>query len=376
MLVERGGQVNRPAARRRPGPRSGGAAAARLDPDERRRLESRRLGIIAAEEPVGEERARARDLKVWAIGAGVDEALLERLGDARQAADALGCGAGVFVTGAGRSEALRLIACGADRVCHVVTPLPAESTAATAEAILRGRGARLVLACGDCEGREGAARLAARLGWRLVSPALSVRVLGEAGALEVTELERGGRLARQVRVAPGEGVVVTLRAGVAEARRADPERTGEVEEVEPVERPARVRRLRLVPADPATVDIRYAARLVAGGRGVGGREGFERLRRFADRIGAGVAASRMAVDSGWVGHERQVGQTGKSVAPDLYIACGISGASHHLDGLAGAGKIVAINTDPEAPIFKAAHLGLVADLFSVLERAEAGLGVE
>jgi electron transfer flavoprotein alpha subunit len=124
-----------------------------------------------------------------------------------------------------------------------------------------------------------------------------------------------------------------------------------------------------LPADARTIDVRYANRLVSGGRGLGGKEGFDKLREFAQKIGASVAASRMAVDLGWIEYERQVGQTGKTVKPELYIACGISGASHHLAGISGVEHIVAINTDAEAPIFRSAHLGLVADLYEVLEQS-------
>ncbi|MCH8889520.1 MAG: electron transfer flavoprotein subunit alpha/FixB family protein, partial [Myxococcales bacterium] len=124
------------------------------------------------------------------------------------------------------------------------------------------------------------------------------------------------------------------------------------------------------------IDICDADRIVAGGRGLGGADGFQRLARVARVLKATVAASRVAVDLGWVDRARQVGQTGKTVAPALYLACGISGASHHLAGMAGARHIVAINIDPNAPIFKAAHLGLVADLHEVLSQLEARLGAE
>ncbi|MEE9229426.1 MAG: electron transfer flavoprotein subunit alpha/FixB family protein, partial [Acidobacteriota bacterium] len=180
-------------------------------------------------------------------------------------------------------------------------------------------------------------------------------------------------LARKVVVGSTEAVIVTMRAGVAEAQKADPTRKGHVIRLDAVRRPEKAERVKLIRAEPATVDIRYAERLVAGGRGLGSKEGFDKLRRFAGKIRAGVAASRVAVDLGWVEYDRQVGQTGRSVAPNLYIACGISGASHHLEGMAGADHIVAINTDPEAPIFKIAHLGLVADLYEVLEQAGKGL---
>ena len=181
-------------------------------------------------------------------------------------------------------------------------------------------------------------------------------------------------LARVIVVPPEETAIVTLRAGVAEPLPNDAARQGSIRPVTPAERREPVVHTEILPASPATVDIRHAARLIAGGRGLGGKEGFARLRDFADRIGAGVAASRMAVDLGWIGSERQVGQTGKTVAPKLYIACGISGASHHLEGMSQAEHIVAINTDAEAPIFKIAHLGLVADLYEILELVEKGMG--
>jgi electron transfer flavoprotein alpha subunit len=312
-----------------------------------------------------------RPLQVWILGNGVDGALLERAGDARRAADQLGTGVGALVLGVEAHTAEVLLAHGADRVCMLATQLGLQSAVATTAAGLGAYNPRLVFACGDCWGREWAALLAVRQGWRLVSPALMVQVRN--CAVEVTGLDRSGRLARNIRVGPEDTVVLTLRPGVAEALRADPARRGEMVQIDAVHQPEPVTSLQTLPADPATVDIRYAERLVAGGRGLGHKHGFDTLRRFAGKLGAGVAASRMAVDLGWIESERQVGQTGKTVTPTLYIACGISGASHHLDGMSGAEHIVAINTDPEAPIFKVAHLGLVADLFEVLTRAEAGM---
>jgi electron transfer flavoprotein alpha subunit len=314
---------------------------------------------------------QAGPLKVWAIGNGVDEAMLERVGDARRVADQLGTSVGALIVGTEAREAEQLIAHGADTVYGVAPQLGTLSAVATAAATLMQHNARLAFAAGDCRGREWAALLAVRLGWKLVSPALMVQV--RDGRLEVTGLDHSGLLARRIRLGRDDAVVLTIRPGVAEALKADPARQGELVQMEAVSRPERVTSLETMPADPARADIRYAERLVAGGRGVGSREGFETLRRFADKIGAGVAASRMAVDLGWIERERQVGQTGKTVCPNLYLACGISGASHHLDGMSGAKHIVAINTDPNAPIFKVAHLGLVADLHEVLARAEEGI---
>ncbi|MCE9592290.1 MAG: electron transfer flavoprotein subunit alpha/FixB family protein [Planctomycetes bacterium] len=313
------------------------------------------------------------DTRLWVIDTAIRDGTLERLGDARRLADRLATRVGVIAISQEKPDADRLARHGADRVIHVAAEhasnpavLPVLST------FFDSHRPWLVIAPADCHGRELAARLAARKEWRLFSPVLMVQARGRE--FDITAVDRTEKLCRRERIPVGEPAVVTMRDGVGEPVPAA-ERHGDFSTITVAHDAASERVVveRTIPADPATVDIRFAPKLVAGGRGLGNKEGFDALRKFADRLGAGVAASRVAVDMGWIEHARQVGQTGHTVKPELYIACGISGASHHLEGMSGATHIIAINTDPQAPIFRKAHLGLIADLYAVLRHAGEGL---
>ncbi len=161
--------------------------------------------------------------------------------------------------------------------------------------------------------------------------------------------------------------MVTVREGVMKLGTPDPARRGEVTRVTPAltEKETVVRVVERIRADKE-IDLRGAQIIVAGGYGVGSQKNFQLIFDLAEAIGGEVGASRAAVDAGWVCHDRQVGQTGVTVRPRLYIACGISGSVQHTAGMAESKKIIAINTDPNAPIFSVAHYAICGDLNTVI----------
>jgi electron transfer flavoprotein alpha subunit len=215
-------------------------------------------------------------------------------------------------------------------------------------------GANVVLLPADEQGGELAPRLAERLSGTAVSHVIGVE--RAEGRLRWTRPVFGGKALATV-VALAEPVVATIRRGAFE-----PSDGGGYAEVRLPAQPSDGA-VELVGTEPVSsgAALEEAAVIVSGGAGVGGEEGFAELEQLAALLGGAVGASLAAVDSGWAPPERQVGLTGKSVSPGVYFAFGISGASQHLAGIGGAKAVVAVNTDPDAPIFRTARLGVVMD---------------
>ena len=216
-------------------------------------------------------------------------------------------------------------------------------------------------------GKDLMPRVAALLGVNQVSDIMTVE-----GSNTFTRPVYAGNAIVTVEAPADSTIVATVR--VASWKAAAGGNSAPVESRETgAELPTHSRYVQLAAAASDRPDLQTASRVVAGGRAFGSTEKFELLYELADAIGAGVGASRAAVDAGYCANDMQVGQTGKIIAPELYIAVGISGAIQHMTGIKDAGTIVAINKDEEAPIFEAADIGLVGDLFDILPQLSSAL---
>jgi electron transfer flavoprotein alpha subunit len=228
----------------------------------------------------------------------------------------------------------------------------------------------IILIGATAMGKDLGPRLAARLGVGLASDCTALEIDG--GRLLATRPIFAGKALAKVRLT-GDPQMATVRPNVLAAPEPDESTTVTVEPVAALTDNVRAVVVDIVGAGEGEIDVAEADIIVTGGRGVGGPEGFAPVRSLAKTLGAAVGASRAAVDAGWIEHTHQVGQTGKTVTPNLYIACGVSGAIQHLAGMKTSKVIVAVNKDPDAPIFNVANYGIVGDLFEVVPLLEKEL---
>jgi electron transfer flavoprotein alpha subunit len=218
-------------------------------------------------------------------------------------------------------------------------------------------------------GKDVAPRVAALLGVAQVSDVMSVE-----GSHSFKRPIYAGNAIITIEADANYTVVATIRTASWPAA-ADGANRAPIEALSlDVTLPTHTRFVELQQGKNDRPDLQSASKVVSGGRGVGSKENFDIIYKFADKIGAAVGASRAAVDAGYVPSDLQVGQTGKIIAPELYMAIGISGAIQHLTGIKDAGTIVAINKDGEAPIFEIADFGLVGDLFKLIPELDQALG--
>jgi electron transfer flavoprotein alpha subunit len=221
-----------------------------------------------------------------------------------------------------------------------------------------------VLMPASARGRDFAGGLAAELGIGVIADVTGLKLDGDK--FVATRPIYAGKLLSDV-TATVRPVIITIRSRAFLKPEPDAARAGQVTNVAPaLAEDAITSKVTEWVTEEGKVNLADANVIVSGGRGVGGSEGFKPVAELASALGAALGASRAAVDAGWIPYAHQVGQTGKTVSPDLYIACGISGAIQHQAGMRTAKCIVAINKDPEAPIYKLARYGVVGDLFQVV----------
>ena len=320
---------------------------------------------------------------IWVGVNGAEEALrqvnAEMMGAARLLADAAGSNAvAVLYNDAAARHADALAALGADRVAVVEGSqgvLPPETLSRTLARMAAdsAEAPAVVLLADGAEARVAAPALAQMIGAPLFSDVVGIEAAPGAAPVFVRE-PYTAKVVERVRAAEGVSTVVaTVRRSALSPAEADGSRTAETVRV-PADAAALARAIAEVAREASgRVDLAEADIVVAGGRGLGGPEGFAVIEGLADTLGAAIGASRPAVDNGWIDIQYQVGQTGKTVAPALYIACGISGSIQHAAGMAASKCVVAINKDPEAEIFALADYGIVAALFGAVPLLQAEL---
>ncbi|MEI8241822.1 MAG: electron transfer flavoprotein subunit alpha [bacterium] len=335
--------------------------------------------VSAIERPPQAAAAAVADVwrDVWVFAEVEDERInpvvLELLGEGRRLADALGEKLCAVLLGSQVQQLSgSLVAGGADRVLVVDRPELAcytdEPYAAVLAELIRRHQPAIVLCGATTVGRSLIPRVAILTHAGLTADCTGLAIDPKTRRLLQTRPAFGGNIFATIECPTARPQMATVRPKVMKPAAADPARCGEVQvaEVAAALLVSRTARIGYTPEASGTANIAEADIIVAGGRGMLKAENFRLLEDLARVLGAGLGASRAAVDAGWMPYSHQVGQTGKTVCPRLYIACGISGQIQHLAGMSSSDVIVAINKDPDAPIFKTATYGIVGDVVALV----------
>ncbi len=302
----------------------------------------------------------------------IEAASLETLSCGRQLADDLGGRVVAVVAGSDSRELAGVLASyGADEVFLLDSPQLLEYNAELCVEALCGlikdENPDVFLCGATLTGRDIAPRVAARLGTGLVSECISLAI-NQEGRLSGTKLTHGGMVSSTI-LCPASGPqMATVKPGIMTIARQDTARKVEIKIITPElgRSESRIRLKGVVKADPDKISLDEADVIVAGGKGVASRENFQLLEEMAGQLGGIVAGSLGAIDEGWLPRKKLVGQTGTTVAPKLYIACGISGSVYHVLGMRDSGFIIAINKDRHAPFFKVADMSIIGDATEII----------
>ena len=315
---------------------------------------------------------------VWVLAETHDGKLadvtLELLSEGRKLADELGEDVSLVLAG-DNVEPLAQIAAqyGADKVYlvenEVLAQYRTDPFTSVICALINKHKPEIVLIGATTMGRDLASRIAARIGAGLTADCTGLAIDPETRLLQQTRPAFGGNVMATIQCRNARPQMSTVRPRVMKKGEPNTSRTAEIvrETVMLNEKSILTKIIEVIKEEGRDeLDVQEAEIIVSGGRGLRKAENFALVRELAETLGAAVGASRATVDAGWIPAYHQVGQTGKTVQPKLYIACGISGAVQHLAGMGSADCIVAINSDPAAPIFGVAHYGIVGDLFEVV----------
>jgi electron transfer flavoprotein alpha subunit len=302
----------------------------------------------------------------------IEAASLETLSCGRRLADDLGGRVVAVATDSdGRELAALLASYGADEVFLLdgsrLIDYDAELYVEALSGLINDEAPDIFLCGATTTGRDLAPRMAARLSTGLISECIGLAI-DPGGRLSGSKLTHGGMISSTI-LCPASGTqLATVKPGIMTIGRQDNARKAGIRVItlEPGRRESRLRRKGVVKADPDKIGLDEADVILAGGRGVAGRENFQLLEEMAGLLGGVVAGSLGAIDEGWLPRKKLVGQTGTTVAPALYVACGISGSVYHVLGMRDSGFVIAINKDPNAPIFKVADMSIIGDATEII----------